>query len=122
MAREIRIAIGCASVALATCCAGSTHQVVPTGHGTFVIPSRGLMGVSSAEKSEALEDAAAYCVKLGKEGGLAMRSVLRHSTSHPPKAALRPGSADFQPADIQTSSRECLLKVPWRQLPDKSAR
>jgi len=67
MAREMRIAIGCASVALATCCAGSTHQVVPTGHGTFVIPSRGLMGVSSAEKSEALEDAAAYCVKLGKE-------------------------------------------------------
>jgi hypothetical protein len=67
MAREMRIAIGCAAVALVTCCAGSTYQVVPTGHGTFVIPSQGLMGVSSAEKSEAFEDAAAYCMKLGKE-------------------------------------------------------
>jgi hypothetical protein len=59
MAREMRIAIG-AAAALVSCCVGSTYQVVPTGHGTFMIPSQGLMGVSSAEKSEALEDAAAW--------------------------------------------------------------
>jgi hypothetical protein len=50
-------------------CVGTTDQVVPTGHGTFMIPSQGLMGWSSgsAEKAKAFEDAAAYCMKLGKE-------------------------------------------------------
>jgi hypothetical protein len=69
MLRSVGIAVSFGAMALVTGCAGPTHQVVPTGHGTFMIPSEDLMGVSSgsAEKSKALEDAAAYCTKLGKE-------------------------------------------------------
>jgi len=40
MAREMSIAIGFAALALATGCTGSTYQIVPTGHGTFMIPSQ----------------------------------------------------------------------------------
>jgi len=69
VARGRRIAIGFVAVALAAGCADSTYQVVPTGHGTFMIPSQGVLGASSgsAEKSKAFEDAAAYCMKLGKD-------------------------------------------------------
>jgi hypothetical protein len=69
MAGQIRIAVAFAAMGLATGCTGSTYQVVPTGHGTFMIPSQDVLGVSSgsAEKSKAFEDAAAYCMKLGKE-------------------------------------------------------
>jgi hypothetical protein len=50
-------------------CAGTTDQIVPTGHGTFMIPSQDLMGLSSgsSQKAKAFADAAAYCSKLGKE-------------------------------------------------------
>ena len=69
MTREVEIALCLGALALVTGCAGSTSQVVPTGHGTFMIPSQDVLGVSSgsAEKSKAFEDAAAYCMKLGKE-------------------------------------------------------
>jgi hypothetical protein len=50
-------------------CVGTTHQIVRTGHGTFVIPNQDLMGLSagSAEKAKAFEDATAYCRALGKD-------------------------------------------------------
>jgi hypothetical protein len=54
----------------ATGCTTTTHQreIVPTGHGTFIVPSPDLMGASSSstEKANAYREAAAYCMKLGK--------------------------------------------------------
>ena len=54
---------------LVTGCAGSVHQfqIVPTGHGTFIIPSQDLMGASasSTEKAKAYDAASAYCTKRG---------------------------------------------------------
>ncbi len=68
MAHGFRAVIGLGLVALAGC-AGTTHQAVPSGHGTFMVASHGTMGWSSAgaQKAKALEDANAYCGKLGKE-------------------------------------------------------
>lgn len=50
-------------------CVGTTDQIVPTGHGTFIIRSQDLMGLSSGstEKAKAFQDGAAYCRKLDKE-------------------------------------------------------
>lgn len=54
---------------LVTGCAGSTHQfqIVPTGRGTFIIPSQDLMGASSSstEQAKAYDEASAYCTKRG---------------------------------------------------------
>jgi hypothetical protein len=65
----VQTMIGALVLGILAGCVGTTDQVVPTGHGTFMIPSQGLMGWSSgsAEKAKALEDAAAYCMRLGKE-------------------------------------------------------
>ena len=48
---------------------GTTAQIVPTGHGTLMIPSQDLLGSSSGstQKAKAFADAAAYCSKLGRE-------------------------------------------------------
>ena len=57
-------------LAFAPGCTTTTHQrqIVPTRHGTFIIPSPDLMGTSSGstEKANAYRDAAVYCMKLGK--------------------------------------------------------
>jgi hypothetical protein len=68
MAHTVRALIGLGLVALAGC-AGATHQVVPTGHDTFMVASHGTMGWSSAgaQMAKALEDANAYWATLGKE-------------------------------------------------------
>ena len=56
-------------LAFAPGCTTTTHQreIVPTGHGTLIIPSPDLMGASSSstEKANAYSEAAAYCLKLG---------------------------------------------------------
>jgi hypothetical protein len=62
--------VGClAATLLASGCTGSAHrmQIVPTGHGTFMVPSQDLMGASSSstERAKAHEEAVAYCAKLG---------------------------------------------------------
>lgn len=71
MSRRIGIALYLAAGALATGCAGSTtqFQIVPTGHGTFTIPSPDLMGASSSstDKAKAYEYAAAYCAKRSRQ-------------------------------------------------------
>jgi hypothetical protein len=50
-------------------CVGTTDQIVPTGHGTFMIPRHGLMGLSSGstQKAKAFQDAVAYCRKFGQD-------------------------------------------------------
>ncbi len=50
-------------------CGGTTSRIVPTGHGTFVIPRKDLLGLStgSSEKARALQDAVAYCRKLAED-------------------------------------------------------
>jgi hypothetical protein len=50
-------------------CVGTTDQIVPTGHGTFMIPRDGLMGLSSGstQKAKAFQDATAYCRKFGQD-------------------------------------------------------
>lgn len=60
-------AISLACVALAAC-AGSTN-VVPEGRDAYMVASHGTMGWSSgpAQKAKALEEAGAYCQKLGKQ-------------------------------------------------------
>ena len=65
----MRIAVSLGALALATNCAGTTHEVVPTGKGTFMVASHGTMGWSSAgaQKAKALEDANNYCKNQGKE-------------------------------------------------------
>jgi len=71
MPRRIWIPLYLAAGVLATGCGGSTPQakIVPTGHGTFIIPSPDLLGASSSstEKAKAYEDAAAYCTKRSRE-------------------------------------------------------
>lgn len=70
MTRGIWISVCLSGLALATGCAGSTrqHQIVPTAHGTFVIPGD-FMGTSSssADQAQASDDAAAYCRKRSQE-------------------------------------------------------
>jgi hypothetical protein len=58
-----------ALVAVVAGCVGTTDRIVPSGHGTFMIPSQDLMGLSSSatEKAKALQEAAAYCRKLGQD-------------------------------------------------------
>jgi putative membrane protein len=50
-------------------CVGTTDQIVPTGHGTYMIPRHGLMGLSSGstQKAKAFQDAVAYCRKFGQD-------------------------------------------------------
>jgi hypothetical protein len=50
-------------------CVAAGHEIVPSGHGTFVIPNQDLMGLSagSAGKAKAFAAATAYCSKLGKD-------------------------------------------------------
>jgi hypothetical protein len=50
-------------------CGGTTSRIVPTGHGTFVVPRKDLLGLSSgsSEKAKAFQDAVAYCRKLGQD-------------------------------------------------------
>ena len=65
----VQTLIGAMVLGIFAGCVGTTDQVVPTGHGTFMIPSQGLMGLSSGsvEKAKAFQEAADYCMKLGKE-------------------------------------------------------
>jgi hypothetical protein len=50
-------------------CAGTTGQVVPASHGTYLIANRGVMGWSSAgaQKAKAYQQANDFCAKQGKE-------------------------------------------------------
>jgi hypothetical protein len=61
-------AVGIATLALSGC-AGTTHQVVPTGHDTYMVASHGTMGYSSAgaQKAKAYEYANDFCKEKGKE-------------------------------------------------------
>jgi hypothetical protein len=69
MPRKMGIVVCCAASFLAIGCTGSAHrmQIVPTGRGTFMIPSQDLLGAasSSTERAKANEEAVAYCAKLG---------------------------------------------------------
>jgi hypothetical protein len=58
-----------AGLAILTGCAGTTHEVVPAGHDTYMIANHGTMGWSSAgaQKANAYEDANNYCKQKGKE-------------------------------------------------------
>jgi hypothetical protein len=80
MPRGIRIVFYVGAIVVVTGCAASTHryQVVPTGRGTYMIPSVDLMGASSSsiDKAEAYEVAASYCRKLGTE----METILGSET------------------------------------------
>jgi hypothetical protein len=69
MSRQIKNALCVGALALATGCAGTTHQIVPTGQGTYMVASHGTMGWSSAgaQKAKAFEDANNYCKQQGKE-------------------------------------------------------
>jgi hypothetical protein len=71
MPRRFWIPLYLAAGVLAPGCAGPTalFQIVPTGRGTFIIPSPDLIGASSnsTEKAKAYEDAAAYCKKRSRE-------------------------------------------------------
>jgi hypothetical protein len=51
-----------------TACAGTTNQVVPTGHDTYMVATHGTMGWSSggAQKAKAFEQADAFCKSKGK--------------------------------------------------------
>jgi len=55
-------------VLVSGCATTHPFQIVPTGHGTFIIPSRDLMGASSSstEKAQAYDAASAYCTKRGE--------------------------------------------------------
>lgn len=60
-------------------CAGPAHQlrIVPSGRGTFIIPSQDLMGTSSSstDKAKAYNAASAYCMKRGREIETVLRSA-----------------------------------------------
>jgi hypothetical protein len=70
MTRSVWILVCLGVLALATGCATSTlqNQIVPTAHGTLVIPGD-FMGTSSSstDKAQASEEAAAYCTKRGQQ-------------------------------------------------------
>jgi hypothetical protein len=59
-------------------CAGTTNQVVPTGHDTYMVANHGTMGWSSAgaQKAKAFETANAFCSSKGKE----VEAVSEHET------------------------------------------
>jgi hypothetical protein len=59
-------------------CAGTTNQVVPTGHDTYMVANHGTMGWSSAgaQKAKAYEEANAFCKSKGKE----VETVNEHET------------------------------------------
>ncbi len=69
MTNGIRIVIGLGILAFTASCAGTTNQVVPTGHDTYMIASHGTMGWSSggAQKAKAFQEANAFCQSKGKE-------------------------------------------------------
>lgn len=71
------IAAGVAVLASAGC-AGTTNQVVPTGHDTYMVANHGTMGWSSAgaQKAKAFETANAFCTTKGKE----VEAVSEHET------------------------------------------
>src|SRR5450631_360746 len=50
-------------------CAGTTHQVVPTGHDTYMVASHGTMGYSSAgaQKAKAYQYANDFCKAKDRE-------------------------------------------------------
>jgi hypothetical protein len=78
MASGIRAVVGLSALALVASCAGTTNQVVPTGHDTFMVANHGTMGWSSAgaQKAKAYEQANAFCKSKGKE----VETVNEHET------------------------------------------
>jgi hypothetical protein len=70
MSRQHGIALYLGALVFVTGCTTFPHQdqIVPTGHGTFIVPSRDFMGASSSstDKAKAYGDATAYCMKGGK--------------------------------------------------------
>jgi hypothetical protein len=68
MRRTIQSGLGLGALPLAVGCAGTTHRIVQTGQGTYMVASHGTMGWSSAgaQKAKAFEDANNYCKQQGK--------------------------------------------------------
>jgi hypothetical protein len=77
MTRSVWILVCWGVLALSTGCATSTlqNQIVPTAHGTLVIPGD-FMGTSSSstEKAQALEEAAGYCRTRGQQVEIVLTS------------------------------------------------
>ena len=78
MAIGIRVAIGLGLMVIVTGCAGTTNEVVPTGHDTYMVANHGTMGWSSggAQKAKAFQEANAFCSSKGKE----VETVNEHET------------------------------------------
>ena len=93
MPQAIRVAACLGAVIFASGCAQSAHRmkIVPTGRGTFVIPSQDLMGASasSTERAKAQDAAVAYCTKLG----LSFEAL--------PTSETEGGFREIAPADIE---------------------
>jgi hypothetical protein len=70
--------IGLAAAAVVMGCAGTTNQVVPTGHDTYMVANHGVMGWSSggAQKAKAFQEANEFCQSKGKE----VEAVNEHET------------------------------------------
>ena len=60
MAQRMWIEFGLGALTLATGCAGAAHQVVPTGHDTYMVASHGTMRWAFAVGND-------YCKQEGKE-------------------------------------------------------
>jgi hypothetical protein len=69
MAYRYHTVIGLTALALMTSCAGTTNEIVPTGHDTYMIANHGTMSWSSAgaQKAKAFEQANAFCKSKAKE-------------------------------------------------------
>jgi hypothetical protein len=78
MAKEIGVLMGCGILILTTSCAGTTNQVVPTGHDTYMVANHGTMGWSSAgaQRAKAYQQANEFCKTKGKE----VETVNEHET------------------------------------------
>src|ERR1017187_4442184 len=77
MTFTIRTVVGLMAGALVAC-AGTTNQVVPTGHDTYMIATHGTMSWSSAgaQKAKTYEEANGICKAKGKK----VETVNEHET------------------------------------------
>lgn len=74
----MRIVVLGALMALLASCGGTTNQVVPTGHDTYMVANHGTMGWSSAgaQKAKAYEEADAFCKSKNKD----VETINEHET------------------------------------------
>lgn len=73
-----QLAIGLGCLLFMAGCAGTTKEVVPTGHDTYMVANHGTMGWSSAgaQKAKAFQEANTFCGSKGKE----VETVNEHET------------------------------------------